>query len=169
MIRIIAHRERHPGFRAARKPLSVLGEPAPRGEPGECALHHPPPCQDVDAAEPDVLSSDHRILWVPDTPQAAPRMRNDLEIPAGRFLDPLSEATPAVRAVRPHVWEPRNAPFERPHREFAAGLILEVGFLRQHLQDHSGQSNEQMLRAPLGCLPAVTEPRPPPFWLVVTA
>jgi hypothetical protein len=71
-----------PGFFTTRKHFIVLGQPTPRGEPRERALHDPAPFEDMEAAGPDLLPIDDGILWGLDAAQAAPRMLHNLHLPA---------------------------------------------------------------------------------------
>ncbi len=72
------HGKVDPGFFTARKHFVVFGQPAPRGKPGERALHERAPLEDMEASWADFLPIDHGILGCPDPAQATPGMLHDL-------------------------------------------------------------------------------------------
>jgi hypothetical protein len=155
------HRHVDPGFFAALKHFVVLGEPTPGGEPREGSLHDPSPFEDVEATAADLLPIDHRILWSPHVTQAAPRMLDDLDLRAKRLLDPLHKASFVVATLRPNVLEARETALERQEHVSAAMIILDVGFMHQHMQDHASRINQQVPFAPFHFLPAVIAASPP--------
>jgi len=161
------HGDKDPGFLEASKHFIVLGQPAPGGQPRECALHDPTPLEDMEATGSDLLPIDDGVLWGPDAAQAAPRMLHNLHVPAQRLFDPLDEAALLVRTVRPDEPETGQAAFQRPQQVFAAVMILNVGFVYQHAHDQPGRIDEQMPLAPFHALAAIVAARPP-FCVVFT-
>ena len=104
------------------------------------------------AARSDLLPIDHRILWGPDTSQAAPGMVHNLDVPSQLRLDPLAEAFLLVAAIGPDQLEPWKGLFERREPEPAAAVILDVGFMNQHVQDQSHGIDQPVALAPLDLL-----------------
>ncbi len=107
------------------------------------------------------------VLWGPDATLASPGVLHRLHLPAERLLHPLNEATFLVRTVDPDQLESGKAASQRFQEEFAACVILDIGLMHQHVQDHARGIDEDMPLAPFDFLPTVIPARPP-FWLVFT-
>jgi hypothetical protein len=91
----------------------------------------------------------------------------NLHLPAQCCFDPLDEATLLVRTVSPHETQSRKAALEWLQEQFAALLILDVGFMHEQMQDHPSGIDEQVPLAPFHAFATVKAARPP-FWLVFT-
>ncbi len=63
-------------------------------------------------------------------------MFHKLDIPPQRRLDPLAEAFLLVSTISPDQLETRKDPLERRKQAFAATVVLDVGLMDEHLQDH---------------------------------
>src|ERR1700694_1902703 len=74
-------------------------------------------------------------------------MFHDLDVPAQRRLDPLLEALLLVSTVGPDQLETRKDLFERRKQAFAAAVVLDVGLVYQHLQDHPSGIDQQVALA----------------------
>ena len=109
----------------------------------------------------------HGILWSPDASQAAPRMLHDLYLPTERRFDPLHETTLLVSTIGPDQLQPRKAVFEQREQKFPAIIILDIGFMHQHLHDQAIGIDEQMPLAAFDFFAAIVAAKPP-FWLVFT-
>ena len=118
-------------------------------------------------ARSDLLPIDHGIFRSPDASQATPGVFDDLDVPAQLRLDPLAEAFLLVAAIGPDQLEPWKDLFERREPEPAAAVILDVGFMNQHVQDQSHGIDQQVALAPLDLLAAIIAARPP-FCVVFT-
>ena len=94
-------------------------------------------------------------------------MGHNLDGPAQFGLDPLGKAAALVATMRPDQVEPGKDPAQRSQQHFAALLVLDVGFMHQHLQDQASGLDQDVTLAPLDLLAAVVA-APPPFWLVLT-
>src|SRR5215472_107666 len=70
---------------------SVLGQPAPGGQPRQRPFHHPPPFEDMKPLGPDLRPLNVRSLRGPDAAQPAPGMLHDLDLPTQLRFDPLDE------------------------------------------------------------------------------
>jgi hypothetical protein len=62
-------------------------------------------------------------------------MFHDLDLPPERRLDPLVEAFFLVAASGPDQLQARQGLVERRKQAFAATLVLDVGFMDEHVQD----------------------------------
>jgi len=156
------HGKADPGFFTAGKQFIVLGEPTPRGEPGECSFHNPPPFEDMEAARTDLLRIDDGVLWGPDAPLARPGVLHRLHLPAERLLHPLHEVAFLVRAIDPDQPESGKAASQRFQEELAARMILDIGLVYQYVQDHTRGVHEDMPLTPFDFFAAVI-PASPPF------
>jgi hypothetical protein len=85
----------------------------------------------------------------------APRMLDNFHVPSKRFLDPLDEATLAVRAVCPDMLESWETPPKRFQEMFAPFLILDIGLMDQHVEDQAYRINEQIPFTTVNFLSAV--------------
>lgn len=94
-------------------------------------------------------------------------MFDDLDLPATCHLDEGSKAAFVVSAIGPNELETRKAARQRFEQEFPAIVILDVGFMHQHVYDQPIRVDEDMPFAPLYFLPTVISAYPP-FWLVFT-
>ena len=95
----------------------------------------------------DLLPIDHRILWGPDTSQAAPGMFHNLDVPSQLRLDPLAEAFLLVAAIRPDQLETPKGPFEWRKQKPAAAVVLDVGFMDERVQDQPIRIDKQVALA----------------------
>jgi len=161
------HSNVDPGFLTAREQFIVFGESAPRRKPGEGALDNPAVRKHMKTARSDPLPINHGVLWGPDASQATPGMCDDLDLPADRRLDPLAEAFLVVAAISPDQLEPREAPLERRKQELAAAVVLDVGFMDEHVQDQPVGINQQVAFATLDLLAPIVAASPP-FCVVFT-
>ena len=161
------HGHVHPGFFTAREYFVVLGEPTPRGEPGEGSLGNPTPFEHVEAPGADLLPIDDRVLWRPDATLATPGMLHHLHFPAERLLDPLDEVAFLVRAVDPDQLEPRKTAAQWLQEVFAALVILKTGLMHQHMEDQTQGVDEHVPFPPFHFLATVI-PASPPISLVFT-
>ena len=127
------HSDVDPGLFTAGEHLIVFGKPAPGRKPGERALDNPAVWKYMKAARPDLLPIDHRILWGPDTSQATPGMFHNLDVPSQFCLDPLAEAFLLVAAISPDQLQTRKASLERRKQEPAAAVVLNIGFMDEHV------------------------------------
>src|SRR5437588_11345164 len=82
------HGQVDPGFFTAGEQFVVLGQSAPRGEPGESALDYPPTRKDMEPLGPDLLPIHLSPFRSPDASQAIPGVFDNLDLPAHRDLDP---------------------------------------------------------------------------------
>jgi hypothetical protein len=155
------HGEVDPGLFTAWKHFIVFGEPTPGGKPGEGALYYPSPFQHVEATGADLLPINDRLLWCPDATQTSPGVFNDLHFPTERLLDPGNKASFVVGTIGPDEFEARKATLERVQQEFAACVILDIGFMHQHLENQAIRINEQVPLSPLDFLPTVVAAKPP--------
>jgi len=97
----------------------------------------------------------------PDASQAAPRVLDDLYLPAEGFLDPLNKATLVVRTVRPDQLESRKAALERFQEVFATRMILDVGLVDEDVQDQPICIDEQMPLATFDFFAPIVAAKPP--------
>ena len=119
------------------------------------------------AARSDLLPIDHRILWGPDTSQAAPGMFHNLDVPSQLRLDPLAEAFLLVAAIRPDQLETPKDPFEWRKQVFAAAVVLDVGFMDEHVQDQPSGIDQQVALAAFDLFAPIVAASPP-FCVVFT-
>jgi hypothetical protein len=138
------HGDENPSFFTAGEDLVVLGKPTPRRKPGESAFDNPTVRKHMKTARSDLLPIDHGIFRSPDASQATPGVFDDLDVPAQLRLDPLAEAFLLVAAIGPDQLEPWKGLFERREPEPAAAVILDVGFMNQHVQDQSHGIDQQV-------------------------
>jgi hypothetical protein len=94
-------------------------------------------------------------------------MFHNLDVPSQLRLDPLAEAFLLIAAIRPDQLETGKDPFERRKHEPAATVVLDVGFLHEHVQDQAGGIDQQVALAPLDLLAAIIAALPP-FCVVFT-
>ncbi len=94
-------------------------------------------------------------------------MLHDLYLPAERLFDPLNETPLLVSTIGPDQLQPRKAVCERREQEFPAVIILDIGFMHQHLHDQAIGIDEQMPLAAFDLFAAIVAAEPP-FWLVFT-
>jgi len=113
------------------------------------------------AARSDLLPIDHRILWGPDTSQAAPGMVHNLDVPSQLRLDPLAEAFLLVAAIRPDQLQTRKDPFERRKQVFAAAVVLDVGFMDERMQDQPSGIDQQVALAAFDLFAPIVAASPP--------
>src|SRR5712692_5250613 len=85
------HGYQDPGFFAGWEHFIVFGQPPPRREPGDGALHNPPPLEHMEAAGANLLPIDFHPLFDPDVAQTAPGMLHNFHGPAKLLLDPFDE------------------------------------------------------------------------------
>ena len=109
----------------------------------------------------NLLRIDDCVLGCPNATLASPGVLHRLHLPAKRLFDPLHEAAFLVRTVDPDQLEPGKAASQWSQQEFAAGMILDIGLMHQHVQDHAGSIDEDMPLAPFHFLAAVIAASPP--------
>jgi hypothetical protein len=103
----------------------------------------------------------------PDASQAAPGMLHDLYVPPKHLLDPRHKAAFVVPAIGPDEFESWEEPPQRLKQEFAPVVVLDVGFMDEHVHEQAVGIDEQVPFAPFHAFAAVVA-APPPFWLVLT-
>jgi hypothetical protein len=72
-----------------------------------------------------------------------------------------------VGAIHPDELEPWEAALEGDEQEFAALLVLNIGFMHQHVHQQAVGIDQDVPLAPFHFFAAVVA-APPPFWLVFT-
>lgn len=95
---------------------------------------------------------DDKFLWCPDATPDSRGMFNDLHFPAELLLDPNNKAPSAIGTIGPDDLEAQKAVYQRFQQEFATYMILNVGFIHQHTQNHPNHINEEVLLAPFDFL-----------------
>ena len=121
----------------------------------------------MEATGADLLPSDLDAFGDPHTADATPGMLHDLDRPAESGCDPVHETALLVSAIGPDELHPRKAASKGSQQEFAAMVILDVGFMHQHVQQEPIGIDEQMALAPFHAFAAIVAAQPP-FWLVLT-
>ena len=89
-------------------------------------------------------------------------MGHNLDDAAQFGLDPCREVEALVAAIGPDQLEPGKDPFEGSQQQFAALLVLDVGFMHELVQDQAVGIDEDVALAALDLLAAVIA-APPPF------
>src|SRR6266404_9197013 len=100
--------QQHPGCGAGDGRLEVLGETAATAEPGEGALNHPSPGQELEAFD-------------------AGRALDDLDCPWPAILEGGAQLWAAVDPVSEDVAEPGKAPAQCAQQRHGAVRVLDVG------------------------------------------
>ena len=161
------HGQVDPGLFTGWEHFIVFREPTPGAEPGKRSLDHPAARKDTKAFRTNDVPIDFDPWRNQDPAPAAPRMFHDLDLPAKRCLDPLTEAFLLVSAIGPDQRQTREASSQRSQLLLAPTSVLDLGFLHQYVQDHPSGVDEQMPLAPFDFLAAI-EAADPPFCVVFT-
>ena len=150
-----------PGLFTGGEHFIVFGQAPPGREPGESSLHNPSPFEHMKATGADLLPINDRILWRPDAAQAAPGMLDDFYCPAQRLLDPRHKAAFVVGTIRPDECESWKAAWQGLQEVSAPCMILDVGFVDQHVQDQPIGIDEQVPFTALDPLATIVTAKPP--------
>src|SRR5438552_6094545 len=87
-------------------------------------------------------------------------MFHDLDLPSQRRLDPLAEAFLLVAAISPDQLETRKDLGERRKQPFAAAVVLDVGFMDEHVHYQPGRIDQQVTLAAFDFFPAIVATNP---------
>ena len=94
-------------------------------------------------------------------------MFHDLDIPPQRRPDPLVEALLLVSTIGPDQLQTRKEPLERRKQAFAAAVVLDIGFMDEHMQDQPIRIDEQVALAAFDLFAPIVAASPP-FCVVFT-
>src|SRR5712691_367218 len=128
--------KKEPSCGACDRRLEVLGEAAAAAEPGEGALDHPSPGQELEAFD-------------------AGRALDDLDRPWATILEGGAQLRAAVNPVSEDVAEPGKAPAQCAQQRHGAVRILDVGLVQAHGEQEALRIGDDMAFAPLDALAGV--------------
>lgn len=86
------------------------------------------------ASGADLLPIDDGSFWGQDAAPPAPGVLHHLDLPIKLRFDPLHEVAFLVRAIHPDELETGEAGLECRQQEFAALVVLDIGFMDQDMQ-----------------------------------